>query len=64
MRSCVAQVFPWVLRDYTSETLDLSKASTFRDLAKPMGAQRADRAEEVAMRFQTLQEMWPRNSRE
>ena len=31
-------VFPWVLRDYTSATLDLSDPATFRDLSKPMGA--------------------------
>lgn len=31
-------VFPWVVADYSSETLDFSKASTFRDLSKPVGA--------------------------
>ncbi|XP_051118042.1 BEACH domain-containing protein B isoform X2 [Andrographis paniculata] len=31
-------VFPWILADYTSETLDLKKSSTFRDLSKPVGA--------------------------
>jgi len=31
-------VFPWILADYGSETLDLSKKETFRDLSKPMGA--------------------------
>lgn len=31
-------VFPWVLADYTSETLDFNKSSTFRDLSKPVGA--------------------------
>ncbi|RHZ31444.1 hypothetical protein DYB26_001542 [Aphanomyces astaci] len=38
-------VFPWVLADYTSPTLDLSRASTFRDLSKPMGALDAARLE-------------------
>ena len=32
-------IFPWVLADYTSPTLDLSEPSTYRDLSKPMGAQ-------------------------
>ncbi|OQR84604.1 hypothetical protein ACHHYP_13143 [Achlya hypogyna] len=32
-------VFPWVLADYTSETLDLTKPSTFRDLSRPIGVQ-------------------------
>ncbi|CAN8244848.1 unnamed protein product [Cochlearia groenlandica] len=31
-------VFPWVVADYSSEALDFSKASTFRDLSKPVGA--------------------------
>ncbi|KAK8941578.1 hypothetical protein KSP40_PGU012221 [Platanthera guangdongensis] len=31
-------VFPWVLADYSSEKLDFSKSSTFRDLSKPVGA--------------------------
>ncbi|KAJ8014052.1 hypothetical protein DPEC_G00036250 [Dallia pectoralis] len=32
-------IFPWVLADYESETLDLTSPATFRDLSKPMGAQ-------------------------
>lgn len=31
-------IFPWVLADYSSETLDYNKSSTFRDLSKPVGA--------------------------
>ncbi|CAL1372181.1 unnamed protein product [Linum trigynum] len=31
-------VFPWILADYSSETLDFNKSSTFRDLSKPVGA--------------------------
>ena len=31
-------VFPWVLADYTSSSLDLNQASTYRDLSKPVGA--------------------------
>lgn len=27
-------IFPWVLSNYESETLDLSEASNFRDLSK------------------------------
>jgi len=29
-------VLPWVISDYTSPTLDLSKASTFRDFSRPI----------------------------
>ncbi|XP_015166311.1 BEACH domain-containing protein B isoform X3 [Solanum tuberosum] len=36
-------VFPWILADYSSETLDFNKSSTFRDLSKPVGALDAKR---------------------
>ena len=32
-------IMPWVLKDYTSEELDLSNPEVYRDLTKPMGAQ-------------------------
>ncbi|KAG6463345.1 hypothetical protein O3G_MSEX013819, partial [Manduca sexta] len=44
-------VFPWVVADYTSETLDLNKSETFRDLSKPMGALNPDRLEKLMERF-------------
>ena len=50
-------VFPWVVSDYASEQLDLTDPATFRDLSKPMGAQRDERCEEVRVRFETLQEL-------
>jgi hypothetical protein len=43
-------VFPWVLADYTSEELDLTNPKTFRDLAKPMGAQTTQRLEQFKKR--------------
>lgn len=33
---CVCRQFPWILSDYTSETLDLSDPRVFRDLSKPV----------------------------
>jgi hypothetical protein len=51
-------VFPWVLADYTSEELDLTDPSVFRDLNKPMGACSAPRRLEAEARFMTLQEMY------
>eukprot|EP01028_Stygiella_incarcerata_P010866 TRINITY_DN5892_c0_g1_i1.p1 TRINITY_DN5892_c0_g1~~TRINITY_DN5892_c0_g1_i1.p1 ORF type:complete len:3232 (-),score=682.69 TRINITY_DN5892_c0_g1_i1:191-9886(-) len=45
-------IFPWILRDYTSEKLDFSDASIFRDLSKPMGAQTPDRAEQFLLRYE------------
>ncbi|EGV66691.1 beige protein-like 1 [Yamadazyma tenuis] len=47
-------VFPWVIADYTSEKLDLSKRETFRDLSKPMGAQTEGRASEFRERYEAL----------
>ncbi|ETO23995.1 BEACH domain-containing protein, partial [Reticulomyxa filosa] len=46
-------VFPWILRDYESETLNLSNPAVYRDLSKPMGAQTESRASEFKKRFET-----------
>lgn len=35
-------IFPWVLSDYTSETLNLEDERVYRDFAWPIGAQRED----------------------
>ena len=32
-------VFPWVIADYTSETIDLRNPKIYRDFRYPMGAQ-------------------------
>ncbi|EGW30840.1 uncharacterized protein SPAPADRAFT_142074 [Spathaspora passalidarum NRRL Y-27907] len=55
-------VFPWVLADYTSETLDLSNPKTFRDLSKPMGAQTPARAHEFQERFEALDSLHDHNA--
>jgi len=44
-------VFPWVLADYTSKTLDLTKDSTFRRLDRPVGALNASRLDEFLDRY-------------
>lgn len=43
-------VFPWVLADYTSPTLDLGDATVYRDLSKPMGAVNQERWKEFEER--------------
>ncbi|XP_030234798.1 WD repeat- and FYVE domain-containing protein 4 isoform X1 [Gadus morhua] len=48
-------VFPWVLADYLSETLDLSNPATFRDLSKPMGAQTEKRREMFVERYEEME---------
>ncbi|DAZ98199.1 TPA: hypothetical protein N0F65_005331 [Lagenidium giganteum] len=45
-------VFPWVLTDYTSTTIDLTDPSIYRDLSKPMGA--LHREEEFRTRYDSL----------
>lgn len=50
-------VFPWVLADYTSEELDLNDPATFRDLSKPMGAQKKSRMDTFIAKYQSLAEM-------
>ncbi|KAJ7394970.1 hypothetical protein BTVI_159275 [Pitangus sulphuratus] len=44
-------VFPWILADYDSEELDLTNPKTFRNLAKPMGAQTEDRLAQYKKRY-------------
>ncbi|KAI1708739.1 beige/BEACH domain-containing protein [Ditylenchus destructor] len=45
-------VFPWILKDYESDQLDLTNpAKTFRDLSRPMGAQTPERLSQFLKRF-------------
>uniref|UniRef100_A0AC35U5N7 DUF4704 domain-containing protein n=1 Tax=Rhabditophanes sp. KR3021 TaxID=114890 RepID=A0AC35U5N7_9BILA len=44
-------VFPWIIKDYTSDTIDLKDPKIFRDLSKPMGAQSPDRLAQFLKRY-------------
>ncbi|XP_058527545.1 WD repeat- and FYVE domain-containing protein 4 isoform X2 [Ochotona princeps] len=48
-------VFPWILADYSSETLNLTNPKTFRDLSKPMGAQTKERKLKFIQRFKEVE---------
>ncbi|KAJ7615896.1 beach-domain-containing protein [Roridomyces roridus] len=48
-------IFPWVIKDYTSSTLDLSNPETYRDLTKPMGALTDARRDAAHMRYTNLE---------
>ncbi|KAF7329558.1 hypothetical protein MKEN_00218700 [Mycena kentingensis (nom. inval.)] len=48
-------IFPWVLKDYTSTTLDLTNPDSYRDLTKPMGALTDGRREAATMRYTNLE---------
>ncbi|RDX91196.1 BEACH domain-containing protein C2, partial [Mucuna pruriens] len=44
-------VFPWILSDYSSESLDLSNPSSYRDLSKPVGALNPERLNRFQERY-------------
>jgi Beige/BEACH domain/WD domain, G-beta repeat len=48
-------VFPWVLADYTSETIDLNDSRVYRDLAKPIGALNPSRLAQLIERYKDLE---------
>lgn len=47
-------VFPWILTDYESPTLDLSNPAVYRDLSKPIGALNEERLEFFRMRYEAM----------
>ncbi|GAB4815481.1 hypothetical protein N2152v2_002527 [Parachlorella kessleri] len=47
-------VFPWVLADYSSPSLDLNDPASFRDLTKPIGALNEKRLGFFLDRFESL----------
>ena len=48
-------VFPWVICDYVSETLDLNDPKTFRDLSRPIGALSEERLVRLRQRCKEMQ---------
>ncbi|KAG7168899.1 FAN-like [Homarus americanus] len=49
-------VFPWVLADYVSESLDLTDPEIYRDLSKPIGALNEDRLRRLKERCKDMPE--------
>ncbi|NXS81636.1 FAN protein, partial [Erpornis zantholeuca] len=49
-------VFPWIIADYSSSVLDLTKPETFRDLSKPVGALNKERLDRLVTRYQEMTE--------
>ncbi|KAK5646659.1 hypothetical protein RI129_005123 [Pyrocoelia pectoralis] len=47
-------VFPWVVADYKSKTLDLDNPQTYRDLSKPIGALNEDRLQKLMERYEEM----------
>ncbi|CAH1788242.1 unnamed protein product [Owenia fusiformis] len=50
-------VFPWILADYTSETLDIEDPKVYRDLAKPIGVVNPKNEEEVREKFNNFEDL-------
>jgi hypothetical protein len=44
-------VFPWVIADYNSTVLDLTKPESFRDLSRPIGALNDSKHQEIMDRY-------------
>jgi hypothetical protein len=51
---CQYPVMPWVIAQYTEDSIDLKSASTYRDLTKPMGAINPERLEIILERYHAL----------
>ncbi|XP_018596219.2 neurobeachin-like protein 2 isoform X1 [Scleropages formosus] len=49
-------VFPWVLCDYTSPTLDLEDPAVFRDLSKPIGVVNPRHAQNVKEKYESFED--------
>lgn len=49
-------VMPWIIQDYTSDTLDLNDRSIYRDLSKPIGALEPTRLEKLKERYSEMSE--------
>lgn len=47
-------VFPWVIQDYSSTSLDLSNPRTFRDLSRPIGALNEHRLRSFMERYHEM----------
>ncbi|CAI9726854.1 1 isoform X1 [Octopus vulgaris] len=49
-------VFPWIICDYTSSTLDIDDPSIYRDLSKPIGAVNPKHEEEIREKFDLFED--------
>jgi len=52
-------VFPHILRDFTSKSLDFKAPETYRDLSQPVGALNAARLEHFKQRYNSMPEVTP-----
>nr|XP_033792260.1 lysosomal-trafficking regulator isoform X2 [Geotrypetes seraphini] len=57
-------VFPFILADYTSETLDLNDPSIYRNLAKPIAVQSKEKEDRYVDNYKYLEEEYRKGARE
>ncbi|XP_038616670.1 lysosomal-trafficking regulator isoform X2 [Tachyglossus aculeatus] len=57
-------VFPFILADYISETLDLNEPSAYRNLSKPIAVQSKEKEDRYVDTYKYLEEEFRKGSRE
>ncbi|XP_067381634.1 lysosomal-trafficking regulator isoform X1 [Channa argus] len=57
-------VFPFILRDYTSETLDLQDPNIYRNLSKPIAVQSKEKEDRYVDNYKYLEEEYKKGIRE
>ncbi|XP_030603749.1 lysosomal-trafficking regulator isoform X2 [Archocentrus centrarchus] len=57
-------VFPFILRDYTSETLDLQESNIYRNLSKPIAVQSKEKEDRYVDNYRYLEEEYKKGIRE
>ncbi|XP_029107089.1 lysosomal-trafficking regulator isoform X1 [Scleropages formosus] len=57
-------VFPFILSDYTSETLDLNDPAVYRNLSKPIAVQSKEKEERYVDNYRYLEEEFRKGARE
>uniref|UniRef100_A0A3Q3VK87 Uncharacterized protein n=1 Tax=Mola mola TaxID=94237 RepID=A0A3Q3VK87_MOLML len=57
-------VFPFILRDYTSETLDLQDPNIYRNLSKPIAVQSKEKEDRYVDNYKYLEEEYKKGVRE
>ncbi|XP_056292280.1 lysosomal-trafficking regulator isoform X2 [Pseudoliparis swirei] len=57
-------VFPFILRDYTSETIDLQDISIYRNLIKPIAVQTKEKEDRYVDNYRYLEEEYKKGIRE
>ncbi|CAF3865097.1 unnamed protein product [Adineta steineri] len=47
-------IFPWILKDYVSDVLDITDPNVFRDFSRPIGIQNPKHIEDVRLKYDSF----------